>query len=127
MVRPYLLLLVLLFLAGGCATVAGILAGPIAYPISSLRHSEDSPWYAQACALPINIFLGPLYGFQFGIITDISYVQNGEYGGENGIPFKAVFDPLGIIYSEYDARVSTIEPVGTMSRDADSKDAGGSG
>ena len=61
------------------------------------------------------------------MITDISYIQNGEYGGENGIPFKAVFDPLGIIYAKYDASVSNIEPVGAMSKDVDSQDAGGSG
>ncbi len=79
-----------------CAAVTGAVAGPVAMPLSDLRHTAGVPWWGRAFTVPFAIVIGPVYGLAQGASADFGYVTHGAYGQGGRPPFGIVFDPLDV-------------------------------
>ena len=104
------------FALTGCASVTGLVVGPVTGPISYFEHEELGPLilgpdngYIPFLGLVTLPLIGAFRAFANGIIADIGYLRSGEYGGVlsetlnadgevirvyRAWPFSCVFDPF---------------------------------
>ena len=93
--RALLLTAVACVPAFGCATAVGTIAGPVTGPISFVHHNHAMPHWLRVVMAPLLIPVGPVLGFHEGVVADLGYLQNGEYGARWFPPFEHVLDPAG--------------------------------
>jgi hypothetical protein len=77
-----------------CATVTGAVVGPVAFPVSDIRHTSGVPWWGRVFTVPFGIVFGPVYGAAQGASADFGYLTHGAYGEARRPEFGIVFDPL---------------------------------
>jgi len=77
----------------GCATTVGTVAGPVTGPLSFIHHNHAMPYWLRVTMSPLLIPVGPFLGFHEGVVADLGYLQNGEYGARWYLSFEHVLDP----------------------------------
>ena len=97
----------------GCATLTGIVTGPVVMPVSWFRLSKPGSMPADLIWAPFCLLAVPFFPFNgvLGAVCDFEYLKSGSYGGvlerkempdggvrvRRGHPFTAVFDPCAYL------------------------------